>query len=74
VNGGMSLTNEELERFVASLAAAPERWQHLVQHCSDARVYEQIWDDEDVNAWVIAGPRIRTRDFTTTTSRRRPSR
>jgi quercetin dioxygenase-like cupin family protein len=49
----MSLTIDELERFVASLAASPERWSHLVRHASDARVYEQIWDDEDVNAWVI---------------------
>ena len=32
---------------------APERWRHLVRHADDARVYEQIWDDEDVNAWVI---------------------
>jgi mannose-6-phosphate isomerase-like protein (cupin superfamily) len=49
----VSLTIDELERFVASLAASPERWQHLVRHSSDVRVYEQIWDDEDVNAWVI---------------------
>jgi hypothetical protein len=49
----MSLTVDELERFVASLAASPERWQHLVRHSNDVRVYEQIWDDEDINAWVI---------------------
>jgi quercetin dioxygenase-like cupin family protein len=49
----MSLTIEELERFVALLAASPEHWAHLVRHAGDARVYEQIWDDEDVNAWVI---------------------
>jgi len=49
----VSLTIDELERFVASLAASPERWRHLVRHASDVRVYEQIWDDEDVNAWVI---------------------
>jgi quercetin dioxygenase-like cupin family protein len=49
----MSLTLPELERFVAELAAAPERWRHLVRHTDDARVYEQIVDDEDVNAWVI---------------------
>ncbi len=48
-----SLTPEELRRFAASLAAAPEHWQHLVRHADDARVYEQIWDDEHVNAWVI---------------------
>lgn len=49
----MSLTIAELERFAAGLAATPERWQHLVRHASDARVYEQIWNDEDLNAWVI---------------------
>lgn len=49
----MSLTPLELEQFVARLAASPERWQHAVRHASDVRVYEQIWDDEDVNAWVI---------------------
>jgi len=38
---------------VARLAASPERWRHAVRHASDVRVYEQIWDDEDVNAWVI---------------------
>jgi len=49
----MSLSTEELERFAADLAAMPERWQHLVRHTDDARVYELIWEDEDVNAWVI---------------------
>lgn len=48
----MSLTIGELERFAAGLAAAPERWAHLVRH-DDSRVYEQIWDDGDVNAWLI---------------------
>jgi mannose-6-phosphate isomerase-like protein (cupin superfamily) len=49
----MMLTTDELERFVADLVAEPERWAHLVRHSGDARVYEQIWDDERVNAWVI---------------------
>ena len=49
----MSLSPLELEQFVAQLAAAPERWRHAVRHANDVRVYEQIWDDEDVNAWVI---------------------
>ena len=49
----MSLTLDELEQFVVGLATEPERWRHLVRSASDARVYEQIWDDEDVNAWVI---------------------
>jgi quercetin dioxygenase-like cupin family protein len=49
----MSLTPDQLERFVEGLAASPERWQHHVRHHEDARVYELIWDDEEVNAWVI---------------------
>lgn len=49
----MSLTMAELERFVAALAAAPECWRDHVRHESDARVYEQIWDEQEVNAWVI---------------------
>jgi mannose-6-phosphate isomerase-like protein (cupin superfamily) len=49
----MSLTPVELERLVGQLAANPEQWRHAVRHASDVRVYEQIWDDEDVNAWVI---------------------
>jgi len=49
----MSLTPAELRRFVAHLIAARDRWSPLVRHASDVRVYEQIWDDEDANAWVI---------------------
>lgn len=49
----MSVSPQELDRFLADLVAQPELWAHLVRHGSDVRVYEQIWDDEDVNAWVI---------------------
>ena len=49
----MSMTAEQLEAFVSSLAATPERWAHLVAHRDDTRVYEQVWDGEDVNAWLI---------------------
>ena len=49
----MSLTRAALHRFASqALAAAPERWAHLVRH-DDMRVYEQIWDDADLNAWLI---------------------
>ena len=47
------LTTPELEAFVAGLAAAPARWRHHVRHREDLRVTEQIWDDEQVNAWLI---------------------
>ena len=49
----MSLSLGELRRFATELAESPERWRHLVRHAEDVRVYAQIWDDEDVNAWVI---------------------
>jgi mannose-6-phosphate isomerase-like protein (cupin superfamily) len=49
----MSATPFELERFVAGVAAAPTLWSQAVRHTSDVRVYEQIWDDPVVNAWVI---------------------
>jgi mannose-6-phosphate isomerase-like protein (cupin superfamily) len=49
----MSLTPAALERFVAALAAEPDLWRHAIRHANDMRVYEQIWDDEDVNAWLI---------------------
>ncbi len=49
----MSLSVPQLLRFASGLAAAPEHWRHLVRHADDMRVYEQIWDDGDVNAWLI---------------------
>jgi predicted metal-dependent enzyme (double-stranded beta helix superfamily) len=49
----MSLTPEQLEQFVARLAAQPARWQHLVRHQRDVRVYEQIFSDAHLNAWLI---------------------
>lgn len=49
----MTLTTEQLRHFAAGLAASPERWSHHVRHADDVRVYAQIWDDDEVNAWVI---------------------
>jgi quercetin dioxygenase-like cupin family protein len=49
----MSLTTEELEAFLRELAADPGRWQPLVQHHPDKRTYGLIWEDDDVNAWVL---------------------
>jgi mannose-6-phosphate isomerase-like protein (cupin superfamily) len=49
----MSLTVEQLKEFAEMLVASPEHWQHHVRHDDDMRVYELIWQDEDVNAWVI---------------------
>lgn len=49
----MSLSPRELERFTARVAAAPQRWRHLVRHARHTRIYEQIWDDTQLNAWLI---------------------
>ena len=49
----MSLTLPQLEKFATDLSDSVDRWQHLVRHAEDVRVYEQIWDDELVNAWLI---------------------
>jgi quercetin dioxygenase-like cupin family protein len=49
----MSLAPEQLTRFTEHLVNTPERWEHLVRHSGDVRVYEQIWDDANVNAWMI---------------------
>jgi quercetin dioxygenase-like cupin family protein len=49
----MSLEIAELELFVQELAANPERWRHLIQHHPDKRTYGLIWDDDEVNAWVL---------------------
>jgi quercetin dioxygenase-like cupin family protein len=43
----------ELERFAAQLVRSPELWEPFVQHDDSSRVYHQIWDEEDVNAWLI---------------------
>jgi quercetin dioxygenase-like cupin family protein len=49
----MSLSPAALESFVCGLATDREIWNRFVRHAHDARVYAQIWDDDDVNAWVI---------------------
>ena len=49
----MSLTLEQLHRFAAELAGDPGTWRPHVRHDSGTRVYEEIWNDGDVNAWVI---------------------
>ena len=49
----MSLTLDQLAGFVAELAADGERWRELVRHDPERRIYELLWQDEDVNAWLI---------------------
>ncbi|MBV9310232.1 MAG: cysteine dioxygenase family protein [Solirubrobacterales bacterium] len=49
----MTLSPTELERFATELAARSDLWEPSVSHSNAARVYEQVWDTEEVNAWVI---------------------
>ncbi len=49
----MSLTPAQLTDFVRGLAATPERWREHVRHDDTERAYELIWEDDEVNAWVI---------------------
>ena len=49
----MSLTSEQLLEFVWRLAADTDKWQHHVQHDPEQRTFAVIWEDEDVNAWVL---------------------
>jgi quercetin dioxygenase-like cupin family protein len=44
-------------RFVRELADSPAHWQGLVSPQSGVRVYETVWSDDHVNAWVICWPR-----------------
>jgi len=43
----------ELLRFARALAGAPEHWRALARPDRCERVYEAIWSDEYVNAWLI---------------------
>lgn len=49
----MSLSADELKSFVQCLASERERWADLIRFDPSERVYELIWDDADVNAWLI---------------------
>jgi mannose-6-phosphate isomerase-like protein (cupin superfamily) len=46
-------TAEDLKAFVEGLAAEPNLWREHIRDASAGRVYQQIWDDELVNAWLI---------------------
>ncbi len=50
------LRSGELVGFARELADSPERWRDLVGQERSARVYETLWSDEHVNAWVICWP------------------
>jgi hypothetical protein len=68
-----TLSGTELRQFVIALARGPDVWTPHVNHADDARVFELIWNDADVHAWVICWSEDRAPDFTTLTSPRRRS-
>jgi predicted metal-dependent enzyme (double-stranded beta helix superfamily) len=47
------MTEAQLRDLVADLATRPEEWGDLVQPDPAQRVYVQLLDDAQVNAWVI---------------------
>jgi predicted metal-dependent enzyme (double-stranded beta helix superfamily) len=51
----MALPIPHLRALVADLAADHERWQHLVRHDAEQRVFERLVDnpEADVEAWLI---------------------
>jgi hypothetical protein len=50
---GRDLEGAELTDLVRRLAEQPDLWRHLVHHDPERRVYEQLWRDEHVAAWLI---------------------
>jgi hypothetical protein len=50
---GRNLCGEELERFVSELAEHPELWIELVKHDRTQRVYEELFSDDYITAWLI---------------------
>src|SRR4051794_28257836 len=42
-----------LRELVAELAADPAAWTRLVRHDPAQRVFEQVLDEPDVEAWLI---------------------
>lgn len=49
----MTLSRAELENFVRGLADRREYWYGLVRQSPEARNFEPVWAEEDLNAWLI---------------------
>ncbi|HUB37087.1 MAG TPA: cysteine dioxygenase family protein [Solirubrobacteraceae bacterium] len=50
---GRDLDGPELASFVGELAERSELWVHLVRHDADQRLYEELFSDEHLTAWLI---------------------
>lgn len=48
-----SLSGVELESYVNELGERPELWIELVKHDRTQRVYEELFSDEYLTAWLI---------------------
>jgi predicted metal-dependent enzyme (double-stranded beta helix superfamily) len=48
-----NLSGPELQSFAAELAERPELWIHLVKHDSTQRLYEELFSDDHLTAWLI---------------------
>jgi hypothetical protein len=52
-HGGV-LTPDELEDVAAAIAGKPEIWEPLVRVDSERRRFELVYEDDDVDAWVLS--------------------
>lgn len=50
---GRDLTRAELEELVATIAADPASWGHLVAFDSEERVYVSLHRDSHVDVWLL---------------------
>jgi mannose-6-phosphate isomerase-like protein (cupin superfamily) len=48
-----NLCGEELETFVNELAERPELWIGLIKHDHTQRMYEELFSDDYITAWLI---------------------
>ena len=48
------LTTDELERLSVDIYERPDIWEPLVRVDGDQRRYELIYEDDDVDAWVLS--------------------
>jgi predicted metal-dependent enzyme (double-stranded beta helix superfamily) len=52
-HGGL-LSPDELEQVAAGIARRPEIWEPLVRVDSERRRFELIYEDDDLDAWVLS--------------------
>ena len=51
--GALELGIDALRDLVTDLTAQPAHWAHLVRHDPAQRVFEQVLDEPEVEAWLI---------------------